>query len=288
MGIPNLTIIGESINDSVPSTRRLFEAADYAAIAALARAQAEGGAAYIDVNVGTRPANFLADLIRRVQAVTDRPISIDTPDPVMAEAALKAYDPARAAGRPPILNSVSPLRTAMLDLRRIQPFRPILLVSEREDAGQARANAAAAEVHQTARALLVQATRRGFAIGDCLLDPAIAPIAADTEGHLGRVLGALKLIHTDPAFAGIHASVGLSNFTVMLPSAGKVGRDLRGPLENAFLTRAVPLGLDHVIGSVKRRYELLPPEDPALKCVDDCAKLTGLDAVLRVREYYAT
>ena len=27
----------------------------------------------------------------------------------------------------------------------------------------------------------------------------------------------MQLIHTDPAFRGVHMSVGLSNFTVMLP-----------------------------------------------------------------------
>ena len=38
---------------------------------------------------------------------------------------------------------------------------------------------------------------------------------------------------------------------------------MKGPLESAFLTKAMPLGLDTVIGSVKRNYELLPPDSPA-------------------------
>ncbi len=52
MSLPGLTIIGESINDSVPSTKKLFEAGDVAGILELARTQDQGGAAYIDVNIG--------------------------------------------------------------------------------------------------------------------------------------------------------------------------------------------------------------------------------------------
>ena len=44
------------------------------------------------------------------------------------------------------------------------------------------------------------------------------------------------------------------------------GEPVKGPLESAFLTRAMPLGLDMVIGSVKRKYDRLPPDHPAMKC----------------------
>ena len=116
MAIPGLTLIGESINDSVPSTKKLFDANDVAGLLELARSQDEKGAAWIDVNVGMRPPAFMADLVREIQTVTRKPLSIDTPDPAVARAALEAYDPALADGRPPILNSVSPLRLEMFDL----------------------------------------------------------------------------------------------------------------------------------------------------------------------------
>ncbi|MCJ7487336.1 MAG: dihydropteroate synthase DHPS, partial [Candidatus Aminicenantes bacterium] len=110
MAIPGLTIIGESINDSVPSTKKLFDENDVAGLLELARGQDERGAAYIDVNVGGRSPEFMADLVRRIQSVTTKPLSIDTPDPAIAEAGLKAYDLARAGGLKPVLNSISPLR----------------------------------------------------------------------------------------------------------------------------------------------------------------------------------
>ena len=79
MPIPNLTIIGESINDSVPSTNKLFEANDLVGLKELAKSQDVGGAGYIDVNVGPRTAEFLAEMVRQVQGVTAKPLSIDTP-----------------------------------------------------------------------------------------------------------------------------------------------------------------------------------------------------------------
>lgn len=287
MAIQGLAIIGESINDSVPSTHKLYEANDMAGLKALARAQDEGGAAYVDVNVGARPAAFLAEMVREIQSVTAKPLSIDTPDPVMAEAALRAYDAPRAGGQLPILNSISPLRTQMFELCRVQPFKPILLASERNENGAGTPNHTAEEVYQTARQLVQEAARHGIGADHCLIDPAICPIGADTEGSLRRLVGAMQLIHADATLRGVHMSVGLSNFTVMIPPKRADGSPTKGPLESAFLTLAMPLGLDHVIGSVKRKYELLPPTHPAMVCLNDCLKLDGFDVVMRVQEFYA-
>ena len=60
MSIPGLTLIGESINDSVPSTHALFEENNLEGIVELARQQADKGAAYVDVNVGPRSPGFMA------------------------------------------------------------------------------------------------------------------------------------------------------------------------------------------------------------------------------------
>ena len=49
----------------------------------------------------------------------------------------------------------------------------------------------------------------------------------------------------------------------------------------------MPLGLDMVIGSVKRNYQQLPPDHPAMQCLEDCLKLGGFEAIMRVREFYA-
>ena len=287
MPLEGLAIIGESINDSVPSTHKLFEANDIDALKGLAISQDEAGAAYIDVNVGPRPASFLADMVRQVQEVTTKPLSVDTPDPAMAAAGLAAYDPDRAGGRLPILNSISPLRLEMFDLYEQQPFMPVLLVSERNAGGTAQPNHTAEETYQTACQMRSAAIECGLNNDQLIIDPAIAPVGADSEGNLHRLMGALKLMHEDADFAGVHCSVGLSNFTVMLPPKRGDGSPVKGPLESAFLTRAMPLGLDMVIGSVKRKYQTLPEGHDALVCFDDVLQLEGFETIMRVQEFYS-
>jgi cobalamin-dependent methionine synthase I len=288
MAIPGLTIIGESINDSVPSTKKLYDANDLDGIIALAKSQDEGGAAWIDVNVGRRPPAFMADMVRRVQSVTAKPISIDTPDPELTKAALEAYDQKRAGGKLPILNSISPLRMGMLDFYKIRPFMPILLISERMEGGSGRPNRTVEETEAAAREMLAAVKAGGLGIPNdqLIFDPGIGPIASDIEGMLGRVLGSIEAIHADPAFAGVHISVGLSNFSHMLPPKKADGTPVKGAIESAFLTRAMPMGLDFIIGSAKRKYEILPEGHPALACLDGAARIAGEDALDLVVEFY--
>lgn len=289
MPIDGLTIIGESINDSVPSTKKLFDANDIDGIVALAKTQDEKGAAYIDVNVGRRSPAFMADIVKRIQAVTARPLSIDTPDMELAAAGLRAYDRARAGGKAPILNSISPLRMQMFDLYKIQPFMPILMVSERVEGKESLACRTAEETWRAAKQMLeaVRQLDANVRNDHLIFDPGICPLGSDSEGNLKRLLEGMKLIHEDPRFAGVHFSVGLSNFTVMLPPKTADGRPVKSALESAFLTLAMPLGLDMVIGSVARKYELLPDSHPALECLKEILTLEGYDAVMRVRDFYA-
>ncbi len=284
MTLQGLSIIGESINDSVPSTHALFEAGDLAGIAALAESQAGFGAAYLDVNVGPRPPAFMAETVRAVLAAADRPLSIDSPDFETAKAGLAAYDDALGT---PILNSISPLRLGMFELFNVRPFRPILLASETLKDGAEMPCLTAEETYAAARLLLETAHRYGIANGDCIVDPGIAPLGTDTEGNLRRLMNALGLMREDPAFAGVHVSVGLSNFTVMLPPKRADGSPVKIPLASAFLTRAMPLGLDTVIGSAKAPYALLPEGHPALQCFDDCLAAEGFDVLVRVQEFYS-
>jgi len=289
MAIEGLRIIGESINDSVPSTKKLFDAGDVKGILELARFQDERGAAYIDVNVGPRPPQLMAEMVRRIQEVTARPLSIDTPDSKIARAGLEAYDADLAGGEKPLLNSISPLRTEMFELAAIRPFRPILLVSERLEDGNSRPCRTAGETYQAARRLarLAIDCGRGFSGDDLIFDPGIAPLAGDTDGNLKRLLAALAMIQADPELDGTHASVGLSNFTVMLPPKRADGSPLKSPLESAFLTKAMPLGLDMVIGSVRRDYQLLPPDHPAMLCLEQVLAAEGFEAIMRVRDFYS-
>lgn len=94
------------------------------------------------------------------------------------------------------------------------------------------------------------------------------------------------MIHQDRDLAGINMSVGLSNFTVMLPSKKGDGSPVKSPLESAFLTMVMPPGLNYIVGSVKRKYKLLPDDHPAMQCLNDVLTRDGLNAVLRVMNYF--
>lgn len=285
--IDGLTLIGESINDSVPSTQRMYEANDIDGIIELAKLQDERGAHYIDVNVGGREPSFMADLVQKIQSVTTKPLSVDSPDPAIVKAGLEAYDMERAGGAKPILNSISPLRVEMFDMLSICPFRPILLASENVVDGKAAACDTLEETIAAAEMLRDAAEKAGLVNDDLIFDLGIAPIGSDTNGNLVRLLGTLEQMSKDPTFAGVHYSVGLSNFTVMLPPKRPDGLAVKSSLESAFLTKAMALGLDAVIGSVKRKYQLLPPEHPAMQCLDACLDTYGFEVLMCVQTFYS-
>lgn len=290
MSIPGLTIIGESINDSVPSTHALFEANNIDGIVDLARSQAEKGAAYIDVNVGPRSPEFMADVVRRIQERISLPLSIDTPDPAIAAAGLEAYNLQRAGNRKPILNSISEARLEMFDVYARQPFIPILLVTEgMDESGEIVMNKTAERIYATAKSMVKTARERISQVANdqIILDPGIMPIGSDSKGDFRRLMNAMALIHQDKDLAGVNISVGLSNFTAMLPSKKPDGSPVKGPLESAFLTMAMPLGLNTIIGSVNRKYALLKEDDPAMQCLKDVLKLEGVDVVMRVMMYFS-
>lgn len=285
MSIPGLTIIAESINDSVPSTHTMFEENNLDGIVELARQQAEKGVAYIDVNVGPRTPAFMATVVRKIQEHIALPLSIDTPDPAMAAAGLEAYDAQCAGNQKPILNSISEARLEMFDLYARQPFIPILLTTEgKDDSGDMTMNETADQVYATAKTMVTIARRRiaDLPNNQIILDPGIMPIGSDLKGDFKRLMNTLALIHQDEDLVGVNVSVGLSNFTAMLPSKKPDGSPVRGPLESAFLTVAMPLGLNTIVGSVKRKYALLADDDPALQCLRDVLTLEGVEGIMRV------
>lgn len=290
MSISGLTIIGESINDSVPSTHTLFEENNIDGIVDLARLQVEKGAAYIDVNVGSRSPGFMVEVVKKIQEHISLPLSIDTPDLAIAAAGLGAYNAKRAGNQKPILNSISEARPELFDLYAKQPFTPILLVTEGMDhSGEMIMNKTAEQIHATTTSMVKIARDRIEHITNdqIILDPGIMPIGSDSRRDFKRLMDAMALIHEDKDLAGANMSVGLSNFTAMLPSKKADGSPVKSPLESAFLTMAMPLGLNVIIGSVHRKYSLLTDDDPAMQCLRDLLKLEGVDAIMRVMMYFS-
>jgi cobalamin-dependent methionine synthase I len=271
MTIDDLTVIGERINPGFKSTKALFDAGDIAGIQALALRQAEAGADYLNVNVGSHAEadpHFLREVIAAVQAVTDLPLSFDSPRPAVQEVCLATYDEARARGRKPIVNSITECRWEMMELLAIRRFKVVVMASERMEDGAMRPNKEAGQFH------------------DALVDVSISTLASDTEGLTAAALEGIRRIRRDPELAGIHLTGGLSNIAIQLPARAVDGSNLREQVENAFLTLAVPHGLDTVLGTPWREYRLLADDDPILREFKQIIALKGLDALRRVRRLY--
>ena len=98
-------IIGERINPTgKPKLKEALRARDYEYIYSLALSQEEAGADILDSNVGLPEIDeeaVMADVIKGIQAVSDLPLSIDTPSPKVLERAMRLYN-----GKP-LINSVN-------------------------------------------------------------------------------------------------------------------------------------------------------------------------------------
>lgn len=165
-----------------------------------------------------------------------------------------------------------------------------MLVTEGSDQnGDIKMNKTAEETYTTAKVIMNIARERikNVKNTELILDPGIMPIGSDSEGNFKRLVNSIRLIHQDPNLKGVNMSVGLSNFTVMLPSKRADGSPVKGPLESAFLTIAMPMGFNTIIGSVKRKYALLPEEHPAMQCLKDVLGLDGYDVIMRVMSFYS-
>lgn len=291
MSFPGLTIIGERLNPGFASSRRLLEARDLAGLQELARSQVAQGAAWLNINAGrqaeTEPG-FMVELVKAVQSVVSVPLSLDSPCPRVQAAVLAAYDPARSAGRPPLINSVAESRWEILALRRSTRARILFMASERLEDGQPVANRSPEDIHRTARRMVERARSEhpDLDFDDCVVDVSVGPMASDTENLTRTAVEAIRRIGSDPSLAGVHLSVGLSNLGIMLPRHQVEGLPLGLALESAFLTTCVPLGLDLALATPGRDYRLLPDGHPALQAFQAFLAADGYEALRGLRKLY--
>lgn len=288
-GFP-IRIIGERINPGFKSTKALFDNEDIAGIQALAVKQAEAGAAWLNVNVGARaltdPA-WMATVIRALQEVVQTPLSFDFPSKKVQAVCLQAYDPAKAGGQLPIVNSITEHRWDLMELYGEYRFKVILMASERVEDGVAKGNKTAEEIYTTARRGALRLMQEyGMPADDIFIDMSVSAIIADTEKLNRSTVDAIKLIGADPALKGVHMMGGLSNIGQQLPPKAVDGSDLKHSLENAFLTLTVPHGFDTVLGTPWRSYEPLPADHYVLTTYLNFLEQSGSNALRAVRKFY--
>jgi cobalamin-dependent methionine synthase I len=292
MAIPGVIVIGDRINpEGFKKTRALVEAEDFAGLQELAARQVQSGAQYLDVTIGPRgykDAAFLSEVIRSLQASVDVPLCFDYPSAAVQEVCLKAYDPAKARGRRPIVNSLVESRMEVLDLLRIQPFHLVLMATERVEDGAVKANKRVEEVVDLARRI-TSILRRDFdfAPSGVFLDVTIQSLVSDTEGQIRMALDSIRAIGQDRDLEGVHIMGGLTNIGNMLPLLKFDGVPLRQLFENAFLTLAVPMGFDTIMGTPWNDFHFLPEGNVVLETFKELIELKGLDAMRRLRKLWA-
>jgi len=229
-------LIGERIN---PTGRRIFQeqlrAGDLSAIERDVKAQVEGGADVLDVNMGvplTDEADLLVRAIRMVQELTDLPICIDSSVVEALEAGLAAYD-----GRA-LVNSVTAeddRLAAILPLVKKYDAAVIALPNDVDEIPMQadKRLALTRKIHDVATG------EYGIAAADIVIDPLAMPIGADTT-VVNTTLETMRRIRDEFGFT---MTCGASNVSFGMP-----GRHVLGA---TFLPMAMTAGLTSAIMDVR-------------------------------------
>ena len=207
-----MIIIGENIHVIAKAVYFAIKGRDAKVIQHLARAQAEAGADYIDLNVGPMEKDTektMEWLVNIVQDVTDLPLSIDTMHPVAMEAGLKACK------KRPLLNYVSGRtgsKEQMLPLAR--KYNCDVVISAMTDKG------VPLEVEPRMESIMETvsyADELGIPNEDIWVDPLIFPVTTAGEGQRFAVacLEFIKILQD--VLPGVKSTVGLSNISNGVP-----------------------------------------------------------------------
>jgi 5-methyltetrahydrofolate--homocysteine methyltransferase len=194
-----------------------------------ARAQAEGGALSLDVNVGVPlvdEAAMLEKAVLAVQNVTDLPLVVDSSNVQALERGIRVYP-----GRP-LVNSVDPVREkADFLLPIIKRYGCAVIGMTAESEIPERAIDRVRNAEKILRMCEEHGIPKDWVVFDCISIPvSAAPVSA------AQTLETIRIISTE---LGCATTLGLSNVSFGLP--------LRKSVHNTFLAQAIAVGLDSAI-----------------------------------------
>ena len=174
-----MLIIAERINASRRYIASAIVSENRSFIQNEAKAQALAGADYIDVNAGifeTEEADRLKWVIETVQAVTEVPLSIDSPDPKVIKAVLASVK------ERPIINSIT------LEPTRLEGILPMVAGHKTKVIGLCQSGDTTAETVEDkvrlAGRLVERVTAVGISLDDLYIDPLVYPLAANSNPPL--------------------------------------------------------------------------------------------------------
>jgi len=226
-----MLIVGERINSSRKSIAQAVEAGDAAFIQKEARTQAEAGADYIDANAGGfvgQEADYLKWVVENIQAATDKPVCLDSPDPAVIKAVIPMLD------KPPMINSIT------LEPVRLEGLLPLVVEYKAKVIGLCQSEAKMAETTEAkvelAEKLTETVTAAGVPLDDLYIDPLVYPLGINAASAR-QTLEAIEQIMK--RFPGVHTICGLTNVSHGLPERKLINR--------TFLVAAVARGMDSAI-----------------------------------------
>ncbi len=228
-----MIIIGELINASRKAIGKAIEEQDTVAIQQVAKDQTAAGADYIDVNAGIfvgKEPDYLKWLVETVQAVTDKPCAIDSPDPKAIEAALSVHTGTA------MINSIS------MEKERYGNLLPVITGTDLKVIALCMSDAGMPETAEDrlkiADELVNNLVQQNVKMENIFVDPLVQPLSV--SNHFGTAfLNVVEAIME--RFPGIHTACGLSNISYGLPA--------RKFLNQIFMTMAIAKGLDGAIAN---------------------------------------
>ena len=226
-----MEIIGEKINGTRKRVAKAIAERNADRIADLACKQAAAGAAWLDVNAGTRPDREPEDLlwlVETIQSAVDTPLCLDSANPDALRAGIQAAD------RTPMINSING------EPQRLEGILPLVAEHGCPVIALAMDGTRMPETVDRRLAIIgtiVEATRAAGVPDDRVyVDPLAMTLATNTESAL-IALEAMRAVRQ--AYPETHLTVGLSNVSFGLPARSLINR--------AFLPLALEAGLDSAL-----------------------------------------
>ncbi|WP_410505131.1 methionine synthase [Flavobacterium sp. CYK-55] len=280
----NFINVGERTN--VTGSRkflRLIKEGNYQAAVEIARAQVEGGAQIIDVNMdegmldGAEAMTKFLNLIAAEPDIARVPVMIDSSKWEIIEAGLKVI---QGKG---VVNSISLKEGEEIFIHHaklIKRYGAAVIVMAFDELGQADTYERRIEICQRSYDILVQ--KVGFAAQDIIFDPNIFPVATGMEEHRRNAVDfflATKWIRENLPYA--HVSGGVSNVSFSFRGNDKV----REAMHSAFLYYAIQHGMTMGIVNPEMLeiYDEIDPE--LLTYVEDVLLDRRDDATERLLSY---
>ena len=230
-----MIIIGEKINATLSSVKSIILNRETKSLVDLAKEQADAGANFIDINVGTGVGSLEDEIesikwaVESIQKEVETPLCIDSADPKVIETGLKYLDK-----KPSMINSAKAEKS---DLEAVVPLAAehdsFLIALAMDESGIPKTVEGRLRCCET---ILSACESYGVSIQNVYIDPLVMPISTDINSGMVtlKTLTAIK-----KKFPGARTVTGLSNVSYGLPE--------RRRLNIAYLHMCIFAGLDAAI-----------------------------------------